>query len=88
MNDSARSANTSYVMTFAGGSIVQYNKVEICGLNTADIKLLTEKEKSELLRKSKSGDRKARDELVKGNLRLVLSVIQRLTRCRTEASVQ
>jgi RNA polymerase sigma-70 factor, sigma-B/F/G subfamily len=79
MNDSARSANTSYVMTFAGGSIVQYNKVEICGLNTADIKLLTEKEKSELLRKSKSGDRKARDELVKGNLRLVLSVIQRFS---------
>ena len=56
---------------------MQFNKVEICGINTADLKLLSEKEKTELLRKSQAGDRSARDELVKGNLRLVLSVIQR-----------
>ena len=56
---------------------MQFNKVEICGVNTADLKLLSEKEKTELLKKSQAGDRNARDELVKGNLRLVLSVIQR-----------
>ena len=56
---------------------MQFNKVEICGVNTADLKLLSEKEKAELLKKSQAGDRNARDELVKGNLRLVLSVIQR-----------
>lgn len=56
---------------------MQLNKVEICGVNTAKLKLLKESEKRALLEKSKSGDKKARDELVKGNLRLVLSVIQR-----------
>lgn len=56
---------------------VQYNKVEICGINTNDIKVLKEEEKIELLKKAKKGDQKARDELIKGNLRLVLSVIQR-----------
>ena len=56
---------------------MQFNKVEICGVNTANLKLLSEKEKTELLKKSQSGDKNARDELVKGNLRLVLSVIQR-----------
>lgn len=54
-----------------------YNKVEICGINTNDIKVLKEKEKMELLRKSRSGDKKAREELINCNLRLVLSVIQR-----------
>ena len=58
---------------------MQYNKVEICGVNTSKLKVLTEKEKMELLRKVKAGDKKARDELIKGNLRLVLSVIQRFT---------
>ena len=54
-----------------------YNKVEICGINTNDIKVLKEKEKMELLRKARSGDMKAREELINCNLRLVLSVIQR-----------
>ena len=54
-----------------------FGKVEICGVNTSKLKTLREKEKMELLRKVKQGDRQARDELVKGNLRLVLSVIQR-----------
>jgi len=58
---------------------VQFNKVEICGVNTAKLKVLTEKEKMALLRRVKEGDQKARDELISGNLRLVLSVIQRFT---------
>lgn len=56
---------------------MQYNKVEICGINTNDIKVLKESEKIELLKKTRKGDKKAREELIKGNLRLVLSVIQR-----------
>lgn len=56
---------------------MQFNKVEICGVNTAKLKVLKESEKMELLRRIKEGDMKARDELISGNLRLVLSVIQR-----------
>lgn len=56
---------------------LQYNKVEICGINTNEIKVLKESEKIELLKKARQGDMNARDELIKGNLRLVLSVIQR-----------
>lgn len=58
---------------------MQYNKVEICGVNTAKLPVLKEAEKVELLKRVKSGDANARDELVNGNLRLVLSVIQRFT---------
>ncbi len=58
---------------------MQNNKVEICGVNTSQLKVLTEKQKMELLRKMHDGDKNARDELIKGNLRLVLSVIQRFT---------
>ena len=54
-----------------------YNKVEICGINTNEIKVLKEKEKMDLLRKARNGDKKAREELINCNLRLVLSVIQR-----------
>ena len=53
------------------------NKVEICGVNTAKLKVLKESEKRALLEKTKTGDKMAREELVSGNLRLVLSVIQR-----------
>lgn len=59
--------------------LVQFNKVEICGINTNQLKLLKESEKLELLKKSHAGDKQARDELIKGNLRLVLSVIQRFS---------
>jgi len=52
-------------------------KVEICGVNTSKLKTLKSEEMAELLRRSKAGDREARDRLVEGNLRLVLSVIQR-----------
>lgn len=54
-----------------------YNKVEICGVNTAKLKTLSSEEKHELLLRVKEGDASARDELVAGNLRLVLSIIQR-----------
>ncbi len=56
-----------------------YNKVEICGVNTATLKVLKEAEKMQLLKRVKEGDKQAREELVSGNLRLVLSVIQRFT---------
>lgn len=52
-------------------------KVEISGINTAKLKVLTDEEKEELLRRTKTGDKQARDELICGNLRLVLSIIQR-----------
>lgn len=54
-----------------------YNKVEIAGVNTSNLKVLKESEKTELLKRIKDGDMDARDELIRGNLRLVLSVIQR-----------
>ena len=54
-----------------------YSKVEICGVNTANLKVLKEKEKAALLQKVRQGDQKAREELISGNLRLVLSVVQK-----------
>ena len=56
-----------------------YSKVEICGVNTAKLKVLKEKEKAELLKRVRQGDEKAREELINGNLRLVLSVVQKFT---------
>ena len=53
------------------------NKVEICGVNTSKLPLLSKKEKEELFIKIKAGDEEARQTFIKGNLRLVLSVIQR-----------
>jgi len=53
------------------------NKVEICGVNTAKLPVLSEKEKMELFEKIKQGDTVARERFIGGNLRLVLSVIQR-----------
>lgn len=58
---------------------MHFNKVEICGIDTSKLKVLSEKEKIELLKKSKHNDKAAREELINGNLRLVLSVIQRFT---------
>lgn len=54
-----------------------YNKVDISGVDTSQLTVLKEAEKIELLRKIKAGDKSARDRLIRGNLRLVLSVIQR-----------
>lgn len=56
---------------------MQFSKVEITSVSTAQLKVLTEKETQALLEKTKQGDKKAREELIKGNLRLVLSVVQR-----------
>ena len=53
------------------------NKVEICGVNTSKLPLLSKKEKEELFIKIKQGDNEARTTFINGNLRLVLSVIRR-----------
>lgn len=55
------------------------NKVFICGVDTSKLPVLKESQKEALLKKVKHGDTSARDELINGNLRLVLSVIQRFT---------
>lgn len=59
---------------------MSYNKVEIAGINTSELTVLKESEKIELLKEIKAtGSKAARDKLINGNLRLVLSVIQRFT---------
>ena len=60
-------------------------KVEICGINTSELKTLTEAEKRALLLRCKEGDTAAREELTLGNLRLVLSVLQRFPNKRESA---
>ena len=55
------------------------NKVEICGVNTATLPTLSRSRKDELIKRIKNGDSDAREEFVQGNLRLVLSVIQRFS---------
>ena len=54
-----------------------YNKVEICGVNTSELTLLDDEQKKTLLEKIKCGDMTAREELINGNLRLVLSIIKK-----------
>ncbi len=58
---------------------MQYSRVEITSVNTSQLKLLTETQTSELLKKTHAGDKKAREALIVGNLRLVLSVVQRFS---------
>lgn len=58
---------------------VYHYKVEICGVNTAKLPVLKEKEKLELIKKAQAGDDRARQDMIYGNLRLVLSVIQKFT---------
>nr|WP_233711371.1 RNA polymerase sporulation sigma factor SigG [Lederbergia citrisecunda] len=60
-----------------GGKKLKRNKVEICGVDTSKLPVLKNEEMRELLRQMHQGDRSAREKLVNGNLRLVLSVIQR-----------
>lgn len=55
------------------------NKVEICGVNTAKLPILSAKEKEELFKRIETGDKSAREEFIKGNLRLVLSIIGRFS---------
>jgi RNA polymerase sporulation-specific sigma factor len=56
---------------------MRINKVEISGIDTSELKTMSEEKKKELLRKTRAGDSAAREELIVGNLRLVLSIIQR-----------
>lgn len=58
---------------------VKFNKVEICGINTSKLTVLTESEKMRLLSLAHQGDKQAREKLISGNLKLVLSVIQRFS---------
>lgn len=58
------------------------NKVEICGVNTAKLSILSDEEKSQLLKLARAGDLQARRKMIDGNLRLVLSIIQRFTNRR------
>ena len=60
-----------------GDGFMRMNKVEISGVDTSTLKTMSEEKKKELLRRSKDGDREAREELITGNLRLVLSIISR-----------
>lgn len=62
-----------------GDTRMYTNKVEICGVNTAKLGVLGEKEKLELLARARQGDKSAREKLINGNLRLVLSVVQKFT---------
>lgn len=55
------------------------NKVEICGVNTSRLTVLKNDETMELLKLAKQGDQQAREKLISGNLRLVLSVIQKFS---------
>ena len=61
------------------GGAVMYNKVSICGVDTSKLPVLKEAEKEKLLVEVKKGSKTAREQLISGNLRLVLSVIQRFT---------
>ena len=54
-----------------------YNKVELCGVDTAQLPVLSETEKRQLLTRARAGDAAARQAMIEGNLRLVLSVVQR-----------
>ncbi len=62
-----------------GGIVLYSHKVEISGINTSRLKTLGDEEKRELLKKSRAGDREAREKLIIGNLRLVLSIVQRFS---------
>jgi RNA polymerase sporulation-specific sigma factor len=56
-----------------------HNKVVICGVNTSGLKVLTEEEKRELMKRVRAGDEQARQDMITGNLRLVLSIVQRFS---------
>ena len=57
------------------------HKVEICGVNTAKLKVLSHEEMVELFKKMKEGDIFARDDLIQGNLKLVLSILKKFSNC-------
>ena len=61
------------------------NKVEICGVDTSKLPILKEEEKKALFERIKAGDQEAKEEYIKGNLRLVLSVIRRFSNSNENA---
>ena len=63
----------------SGGILMSAYKVEICGVNTSQLPILKEEEKAELFKQITAGDKAARERYIKGNLRLVLSVIKRFS---------
>jgi RNA polymerase sporulation-specific sigma factor len=69
----------TYVKNDLGGFHMALYKVEICGVNTSKLPLLNNSEKEELFKRILDGDREARELYIKGNLRLVLSIIQRFS---------
>ena len=54
-------------------------KVELCGVDTSQLPVLSEAEKSSLIRAARAGDKNARQKMIQGNLRLVLSVVQKFS---------
>ena len=67
----------NFIGKFSDQEASMQGKVEICGVNTARLKVLSQQQMDELLLRAKEGDEQARQALIEGNLRLVLSVIQR-----------
>ena len=65
------------LILYSKGGFCLINKVEISSVNTAKLPILSNEEKNELLIKIKNGDMEAREIFINGNLRLVLSVVQR-----------
>ncbi len=64
---------------------MRFHRVKVSGINTSELKVLKEKEKIELLKRYQNGDMTARDELIQGNLKLVLSIIQRFHNSKEQA---
>jgi len=83
LNEKGSFANTFITSIEKGAVFLHYSKVEICGVNTSELKVLKESEKRELLNVMRTGTeyqkKIARDKMIQGNLRLVLSVIQRFS---------
>ena len=75
-NETSRPGDTENTVSGGRFYVMQY-RVEICGVNTSRLKVLKSDETRELLLRVKEGDMRAREELISGNLRLVLSVVQR-----------
>jgi RNA polymerase sporulation-specific sigma factor len=68
-----------FIITIVNEAEMYYNKVEICGINTSELKVMPEKEKIKLIMQAQKGDEIARSKLINGNLRLVLSVVQKFS---------
>ena len=67
------------IVVICKGGFCLINKVEICGVNTTKLPILSNEEKNKLLKEIKKGDLEAREKFINGNLRLVLSVVQRFS---------